>query len=306
MVVVLWCLINSIKSKKSFSNVWFDTVALNFTDDEFQYHFRIPSSAFEILHSKLLPHYRSKKTSCRKGLVATLWLLATGNCYRSIAQLFGIPKSTFARIVRYICKLICQQFNNQVTYNKERSYFDVKVAKFGHRYGQANVCCAIDGTFIKIKRPKGICSERYYSGYKQTYGLNMLTVVDYDGLFLFTHIGFPASVHDSAVFLVSQLYRDIIQSRTIIGPDYKIIGDSAFGATDYMIRSTEQIGSGCARAIVENAFGQLKQKFRYLMKSIETDITDVPYFIRSCVILHNLNKQFFINNQICLLIPDTF
>ena len=82
-------------------------------------------------------------------------------------------------------------------------------------------------------------------------------MVDYDGLFVYTNIGFPASVHDSAVFYASQLYRDINAQQTLIGPDYRIIGDRAFTATDYMIRSTEQIGANCARAIVENAFRQL-------------------------------------------------
>ena len=45
-----------------------------------------------------------------------------------------------------------------------------------------------------------------------------------------------------------------------------------------------------ARAIVDNAFGQIEQKFCYLMKKIDKDIIVMPHFVRSCVILHNLNK----------------
>ena len=108
--------------------------------------------------------YSFIKTDCRKGLMATIWLLASGNCYRTESQLFGIPKASFARIVKSVAKLICAEFSSVITYNKDRVYYDVQVAKFAHRYGQANVCCAIDGTFIEIKRPKLDFGERYYSG----------------------------------------------------------------------------------------------------------------------------------------------
>ena len=69
----------------------------------------------------------------------------------------------------------------------------------------------------------------------------MLTLVDYDGLFLYTHIVFLTAGHDSGVFQASQVYKKIESAST----DYKIIGDSAFAASDYMIRSSEAIGSRC-------------------------------------------------------------
>jgi hypothetical protein len=178
-----------------------------------------------------------------------------------------------------------------VHYDRPLKYYNIQRAKFGHRYGEPNVVCAIDGTFIEIKQPREF-GERYYSGYKQAYGLNVLSVVDYNASFLYMHIGYPASVHDMAIFRSSQFYSDIENGCTIIGPDYRIIGDSAFAASPFLVRSTDAIGHGSARAVIENAFGQLKMKYRYLNTTIETDIKAVPYFIKTCAILFNLNKSF--------------
>ena len=117
-----------------------------------------------------------------------------------------------------ICKLVCTAYPDVVDYYKELQYFSVQRAKFAHRYGTANVCCAIDGTFIKIQRTS-IMGERYYIRYKQVNGLNVLSVVDYNGAFLYLHIGYPESVHDMAIFSTCTFYQDIINGACLIGPD---------------------------------------------------------------------------------------
>ena len=82
-------------------------------------------------------------------------------------------------------------------------------------------------------------------------------------MFLYMHIGYRAHLHDMAIFSTCSLYRDIVDGNTIIRPDFQIIGDSAFAASEFLLRSAEAINNGSARAIIENAFGQLKMKFRY-------------------------------------------
>ena len=121
--------------------------------------------------------------------------------------------------------------------------------------------------------------------------MNVLCAVDYNGKFIYMNVGYPSTVNDSAIFRASALNRDIQTGATFIGPDFRIIGDSAFAASDFMIRSTEEIGSANARTIVENSFGQIKQKYRYMESRIETDVDEVPYFIKTCAILFNINKE---------------
>ena len=129
---------------------------MNYSYQQFQDHFRMPPEAFEMVLIKLQPLY-TMKMELRKALMATIWLLASGSCYRTVSELFGIPKATFCRTVHHICKIIYTAFPDIVHYDRpigkfivNIEYYDIQRAKFGHRYGVPNVVCAIDGTFMQI------------------------------------------------------------------------------------------------------------------------------------------------------------
>ena len=134
--------------------------------------------------------------------------------------------------------------------------------------------CAMDGVFIPIQKPRRY-GESFYSGHKHRYGMTMLAIVDYDCKFLYVHVGSTGSAADSVLFRTSELKREIDAGHTIFNQDTKILVDSAFLQAPYIIKSTQRIGSGSARTVVEHAFGQFKQKFRlfltryYLLMKIE-------------------------------------
>jgi len=120
MILLLqWFVNNSSREERQYSDVWYETIALNYSEDQFYKHFRFPKAAFEYILNEIEGGYR-KRLDVRKALMATIWLLASGDSYRTVSQLFGIPKTTFAMAAHHVCQLICRSFPDCVSYNRPR------------------------------------------------------------------------------------------------------------------------------------------------------------------------------------------
>ena len=119
----------------------------------------------------------------------------------------------------------------------------------------------MDGVFLPIVKPK-LYGESFYFGHKKRYGMTMLSVVDYDCRFLYINVGSTGSASDSLIYRTSEFKRSIDNGDTIFNTETKILVDSAFAAALYMVKSTERIGAGSARTVVELAFGQFKSKMK--------------------------------------------
>ncbi|XP_037959313.1 uncharacterized protein LOC119688718 [Teleopsis dalmanni] len=145
------------------------------------------------------------------------------------------------------------------------------------------------------------------------YSIVLFALVDYRYRFLYINVGYPGRVNDSFIFenssLKSQLENCVAledKSRVINGVKIPvlILGDSAFRFSTKVMKpypydENASIGqktfnyqlSKCRR-VVENAFGQLKARFRRIGKGIDNKIENVNSIIRSCCVLHNfLNEK---------------
>ena len=92
--------------------------------------------------------------------------------------------------------------------------------------------------------------------------MTMVAIVDYDCRFLYVHVGSVGSASDSLIFRTSELKRSIDNGETVFDDETKILVDSAFAAAPYIVKSTQRIGAGSARTVVEHAFGQFKSKMK--------------------------------------------
>ena len=118
IISVALLLLDEMRCMRVRSTVFYDNVVCVYSDEEFQHHFRIPKAAFEEILIAIQNSFQMT-VDVRRATLAAIWYLASGSCYRTVAALFGFPKSTFCNIVHLICKLVCQAYPDIVSYNKD-------------------------------------------------------------------------------------------------------------------------------------------------------------------------------------------
>lgn len=140
----------------------------------------------------------------------------------------------------------------------------------------------------------------------------LLALVDHKYQFRYVNIGSPGRCHDAYVFGRSSL-STLVQGPLFRQPTKVISGivvpplilcDQAFPLSSSLVKpfphnapltpeqATFNYHLSESRIVVENAFGRMKARFRYVMKRMECDIVNVNDVIRGCCILHNMCEQF--------------
>ena len=189
-------------------------------------------------------------------------------------------------------------------------------------------CCwaAIDGCHIPLKCPDGglaACKE-----YQFFYSIVLMGMVDAKYRFIWGSCGFPGNSHDSIIFQSTQLWAHIIEGQTIppIGKDLHgvtvpplILGDSAFPFQTWLMKpftnavlSPQQSNFNYrlsrARMVTEGAYGQLKGRWRVLMRKCESAPEKVRTITLACIVLHNIciEREDTLSNQLNLSVdPGT-
>ena len=124
----------------------------------------------------------------------------------------------------------------------------------------------------------------------------MLVVSTIDREIIFVSAGYPSSVHDSAVLILSALWNDAEYHRIPINANFTILGDSAFPGVSWITVSADNIGYASPRTISEHTFARLKTKFRILDGTVRQDVALVPEIVVACCVLSNLDLKFPSNN----------
>ncbi|XP_040070896.1 uncharacterized protein LOC120843564 [Ixodes scapularis] len=131
--------------------------------------------------------------------------------------------------------------------------------------------------------------------------------------FWYVNVGTSGRCHDAHVFRRSALAK-ILEGPTFTTPMVTINGsavpplvlcDQAFPLTCNMLKPyarksvtgkspqekfNRQLSSACR--VVENAFGRIKARFRFIMKRLECDEDNARFVIRACYTLNNICEQF--------------
>ena len=150
--------------------------------------------------------------------------------------------------------------------------------------------------------------QSYYS-FKKRYTVNNLGLVSYNERFFYAVVGAPGGTHDVRLLKSVSIYSDIING--LVTPDRKMalgnfgeislvtMGDSAFLQFSWLIKSYMENtkdkqqkffnkGLRGARLVMENAYGMLKGRWRFLFKRTECRLFNLKYTIMACIALHNL------------------
>lgn len=302
--------INLRKLNRTISQYWFNEICLNMQDFEFKRHFRLTKSTFEWLCCEIIPLLRREITGSNMvGLAweqkigASLWFLATGECFRSIGDRFGMGESTFSYALRdFIHVIIVKFLAEKITFPSTAIEINEIINGFKRLGRIPNVIGAIDGSHIPIKAPHLFPVD--YFNRKGFYSIVLQAVVDHKKKFLDICVGWPGSTHDSRVLINSNLYNKFNNQSNFFFNNKYILGDGGYPNLSWLIVPYKDIGRGLiqqqtyfnlkhsqTRIKVEQAFGLLKGRWRCLLHNLEISFEIVSHVITACCILHNICEE---------------
>lgn len=160
-----------------------------------------------------------------------------------------------------------------------------------------NVIGAVDGSLVKIRTP-----SRHGHAFRCRKGfaaLNVVACVDARYRILFVNSLHAGSWHDARCLSDSDLGAAITTSA--ICPGFTILGDSGYAngaylSTPYRPTQVHTVAQRRfnrqqrrARVVVEQVFGQLKQRFGILSSGIRLSPERASRVVSACCVLHNIS-----------------
>ncbi|XP_025264353.1 protein ANTAGONIST OF LIKE HETEROCHROMATIN PROTEIN 1-like [Camponotus floridanus] len=271
------------------------------TKDQFRKHFRMIPNVFENLEALLDPVLSVTNGKAvilvRKQLLATLWLLATPDSYRSVGERFDIAKSSLSYSFMRVIEAINDIAGQFIKWPRGQYLQEVKTG-FSKNIALCGIIGAIDGTHILIKQSRR--DAQFYKTYKKTYAITLQAVCDDCLRFTDCFAGYPGSVGDLRILRNSDLWREIqIDKQNYFPEDEFIIGDKAYPVSwcippyidrGQLINAQKKFNHeiSAKRSVIERAFALLKGRFRRL-KYLDMNVDEmIPYVIIACTVLHNI------------------
>lgn len=158
---------------------------------------------------------------------------------------------------------------------------------------------------LPIKCPPGNFSCKEYHNF---YSIVLMAMVDSNYRFVWGTCGFPGNSHDAVIFQSTKLYSDIKEGTFIpqISKDVNgvqvppvVLGDSAFPLSSWLMKPyTNAVSTpkqynfnyrlSRARMVTEGAFGQLKGRWRILLRKCESSTSELKIAALACLVLHNI------------------
>ena len=171
-------------------------------------------------------------------------------------------------------------------------------------------CCwtALDGCHIPMKCPPGgLQSCKEYHNFKNFYSIVLMAMVDSHYRFVWDSCGFPGNSHDAVIFRSTDIWTRIEEGLIpVIGKTVGdvtvpplVVGDSAFPLRTWLMKPyTNAILTpkqryfnyrlSRARMVTEGASGQLKGRWRVLLRKSESSQANVRITTLACMVLHNI------------------
>ena len=136
-----------------------------------------------------------------KPVGASPWRLATGECYCSCGLMIGLAKPTVVKFCHEFVQEICRHQDEFIKFPSSVAEIAKEIKGFNNKRKLPNVVGAIDGSHVPIKAPK-INHEEYFNG-KHFYSSLVQGIVDASGLYLSVATGFPGSLRDAQMLLLT-------------------------------------------------------------------------------------------------------
>ena len=303
------------------STCWFEEYLFNiYTPDMFYDILRMRRRTFDRLVQDLRPFIAGQHTHWRqpigveKKVVVTLFKLMHGVSIPLVADKAAIGKSTVHQILRQVCSAISINFGHLIAWPVGRRLARVTTA-FQAKQWFPNCIGAIDGSHVYIQAPpNSIVAADHRNRYK-SFSILLQGVVDAKCYFTSVNTGPPGSLHDSAHFKSSELYRKVEEG--IMGgfhddpltwpaglpfPPY-IVADRGYPLLSWCITPFKMGNMGmpltreeawfnrkhsATRMSVERGFGILKARFKEIGTKTSLKLEFLPTVVHCCCVLHNI------------------
>ena len=141
-----------------------------------------------------------------KRVAVTLWRLATNCECRTIAHLFEISRSSVCLIVQEVCQLIVDVLLPKYIKKPEGNQLRDIVQLFERKWGLPQYVGAVDRSHIPIVAPPEYHTD--YFNRKGWHSVLLQGVVDHFCRFWDINVGWPGSVHDTRVFVNTDLFKN--------------------------------------------------------------------------------------------------
>ena len=232
----------------------------------------------------------SAPLSIRKSLLVYLWTMGNPDTIRSIADRFGITKSTTIRSNRKVRAVL----SGPLLAIHIKWPAGASGKPMGPN-GTWKLVGAIDGSHIPISEPSK--HQENYVNRKGFHSILLQAVCDNDLKFIDVYAGWPRSVHDARVFRNSPLCHNL---SALCGEGSFIAGDTAYPLLVHLMtpfkdnghlsaaqkRFNFKLSSECC--MIERAFALLKGRFRRLKFLKMWSIKETTESIIAACVLHNI------------------
>ncbi|XP_065196177.1 uncharacterized protein LOC135827649 [Sycon ciliatum] len=293
----------------------------DFEDEQYIVHLRLGKTEFWRLHDLYGLYLVTKDTRWRcavashKRLAMTLHWLAHGYTYSELARVYAVGKSTAVEMVHSTVTILLQRMVKKSIRFPEGDELKRVMLEFGELAHLERCAGAIDGTFMKIKKPHIPYADSYWC-YKKYCSIIILGTVDACGIFTNVNAGRAGSAGDAAAFSTSKLCRKIGSrkwltidegdERFVIDGTYirpYLVADSAFSLCSTTMKCYDEVGVLPAyrrtfnhrlirtHRVVEQAFGRLKGRFHILVDNNLSDTDFASDVALVCCALHNICER---------------
>lgn len=239
--------------------------------------------------------------------------MATGDSFQTISFSYRLGHSTVQSIVLEVCTAIISNLKEECMPMPKEDDWKTISNEFWEIWNFPNCIGALDGKHVVIEAPSN--SGTLYFNYKKTFSIVLMALVDAKYKFIAVDIGAYGKNSDAGIFSNSKMGKafeknkfNVPDGRALPGTNevlpYAMIGDEAFPLKSYILRpypgkqihrdETKKIFNerlSRARKVVEDAFGQLSQKFRVYQRRLKSLPENADKIIFTTCILHNFIKS---------------
>lgn len=287
---------------------FYENVVSNFTDQDFEYHFRLSHRTFHLLLQKyahliegdVLYRGGYEVIPAEKRLAVFIWYIANQSSMRQVAIKFGLSKGTVQKVVHHVAEVLsenCDQIIQWPNAERRRSISE------GFGNDLPGIIGIVDGTHIEIVNPTKDGSYVNRKGYAS---VQLQAICDDMLLINDIFIGMPGSAHDARVWRLSDISTKV-QNGEATNENEIILADSAYPCTSIVIPPYKDNGRltraqkkfnrilSSKRQCVERCYGLLKGRMRKLKEIPFTDkavnrkrlMKRIVQFIVSGAVVHN-------------------